>query len=72
MAEGGLRDNDPPREFVFISGDILNPQVHWLTDSSQVPLLSKPFDMATLDKVLDQVIARRFGNRHVAAVQRTT
>jgi CheY-like chemotaxis protein len=53
--------------FVFISGDILNAQLHWLSDSSQVPLLSKPFDAAKLDHVLDRVLARRFGQRQVVA-----
>jgi PAS domain S-box-containing protein len=53
--------------FVFISGDILNAQLHWLNDSSHVPLLTKPFDAAKLDDVLQQVVARRFGTRTVAA-----
>jgi CheY-like chemotaxis protein len=53
--------------FVFISGDILNTQLHCLTDSSEVPLLSKPFDAAKLDRVLDEVIGRRFGKAQVAA-----
>jgi PAS domain S-box-containing protein len=52
--------------FVFISGDILNAQLHWLNDSSQVPLLTKPFDAAKLDGVLDQVVARRFGKQPIA------
>lgn len=63
------RQPDLLDRFVFISGDILNPQLHWLNDSSHVPLLSKPFDAATLDKVLDQVVARRFGTWHAAAVR---
>jgi len=54
--------------FVFISGDILNPQLHCLSDSSQVPLLSKPFDAAKLDTVLDQIISRRVDKQHVAAL----
>ena len=53
--------------FVFISGDILNPQLHSLSDNSQVPLLSKPFDAAKLDNVLDQIISRRVGKGHSAA-----
>jgi PAS domain S-box-containing protein len=52
--------------FVFISGDILNAQLHWLNDSSQVPLLTKPFDAGKLDDVLHQVIARRFGKPPLA------
>ena len=53
--------------FVFISGDILNAQLHWLNESSQVPLLTKPFDASKLDDVLHQVVARRFGNQPLAA-----
>ena len=53
--------------FVFISGDILNTQLHWLSDSSQVPLLTKPFDAAKLDDVLHQVVTRRFGKPQIAA-----
>jgi CheY-like chemotaxis protein len=45
--------------FVFISGDILNPQLHTYSDSSKIPLLSKPFGSAKLDAVLDKVSARR-------------
>jgi PAS domain S-box-containing protein len=55
--------------FVFISGDILNAQLHSLTDSSNVPLLSKPFGAAKLDAVLEQVIARRLRRGAVGAVQ---
>jgi len=54
--------------FVFISGDILNAQLHTFTDSSNVPLLSKPFGAAKLDTVLDRVMARRLGRRQVEAV----
>jgi two-component system NtrC family sensor kinase len=53
--------------FVFISGDILNSQLHWLKDSTHVPLLTKPFDTAKLDHVIDQILARRFGRPLVAA-----
>ncbi|MGH9255501.1 MAG: hybrid sensor histidine kinase/response regulator [Vicinamibacterales bacterium] len=62
------RQRDVLDRFVLISGDILNPQLHCLSDSSQVPLLSKPFDAAKLDDVLDQVISRRFASQPVAAV----
>jgi PAS domain S-box-containing protein len=52
--------------FVFISGDILNSQLHALSDSANVPLLSKPFGAAKLDAVLERIIARRLGNRQTA------
>jgi CheY-like chemotaxis protein len=62
----GQRHRDVLDRFVFISGDILNPQLHFLNDSSQVPLLSKPFDAAKLDNVLDLISSRRFGSGEVA------
>ena len=62
----GQRHRDVLDRFVFISGDILNPQLHFLSDSSQVPLLSKPFDAAKLDNVLDLISARRFASGEVA------
>ena len=55
--------------FVFISGDILNPELYALTDSANIPLLSKPFGAAKLDEALDRILARRFGRRHIGAVQ---
>jgi CheY-like chemotaxis protein len=55
--------------FVFISGDILNPQLHALSESSSTPVLSKPFSAAKLDSALDEVIGRRFGQRSVGPVQ---
>jgi CheY-like chemotaxis protein len=62
----GQRHRDVLDRFVFISGDILNPQLRFLSDSSQVPLLSKPFDAAKLDNVLDLISSRRFGGGEVA------
>jgi PAS domain S-box-containing protein len=60
---------DVLERFVFISGDILNAQLHAFSDSSNIPLLSKPFGAAKLDAALDRIIARRFGRRQVGAVQ---
>ncbi len=67
-----LRRQQPEvlERFVFISGDILNSQLHTLSDSN-TPLLSKPFSAAKLDAVLEQVIGRRFGRRQVGPVQTT-
>jgi CheY-like chemotaxis protein len=62
----GERHREVLDRFVFISGDILNPQLHSLSDSTQVPLLSKPFDAAKLDNVLDLISSRRFARRQVA------
>ena len=54
---------DAADRFVFISGDILNDQLHKFTESSNVPLLSKPFGAEKLDRVLEGVMARRYGPR---------
>ena len=66
-----LRRQQPDvlERFVFISGDILNPQLHTLGDSSNIPLLSKPFGAASLDAVLNKILARRFGRRQVGTLQ---
>jgi PAS domain S-box-containing protein len=53
--------------FVLMSGDILNAQLHVLADNSNVPLLSKPFDAAKLDTVLDQLVSRRQGRLDATA-----
>jgi CheY-like chemotaxis protein len=65
-----LRHQQPEvlERFVFISGDILNAQLHALSESTNTPLLSKPFGAAKLDAVLNQVVARRFGRRQVGVV----
>jgi CheY-like chemotaxis protein len=62
----GQRHRDVLDRFVFISGDILNAQLHVLSDSSEVPLLSKPFDAAKLDNVLSLISSRRSGKRDMA------
>ena len=60
---------DVLERFVFISGDILNPQLHTFSEASNIPLLSKPFGGAALDGVLEEIAARRFGRRTAGAVQ---
>ena len=57
------QQSDVLDRFVFISGDILNSELHTVSDSGDVPLLSKPFGAAKLDAVLEKVLARRFGRR---------
>ena len=54
---------DAVDRFVFISGDILNDQLHNFTESCNVPLLSKPFGAEKLDRVLEGVMARRYRPR---------
>lgn len=45
--------------FVLISGDILNAPLQAFVESSQIPLLSKPFGARNLDLVLEAVLNRR-------------
>jgi PAS domain S-box-containing protein len=59
---------DAVDRFVFISGDILNDQLHTFTESSNVPLLSKPFGAEKLDAVLAEVTTRRYRPRPQGAL----
>jgi PAS domain S-box-containing protein len=45
------------RGFALITGDALSPAVRELVDSGQVPVLPKPFSMADLDTLLQQLEA---------------
>lgn len=45
--------------FALISGDTLDPSVQAFAETSQIPLLAKPFGAKNLDLVLDEVLARR-------------
>ncbi|HWW85453.1 MAG TPA: ATP-binding protein, partial [Vicinamibacterales bacterium] len=47
------------KTFVFVTGDILSAQLQPFIDSTQTPVLSKPFGAAKLDAVLDQLFAYR-------------
>ncbi len=56
-----LRREQPQvlKRFVFVTGDILNNQLQSFADSSQIPLLSKPFGAAKLDGVLLHVFSSK-------------
>jgi PAS domain S-box-containing protein len=43
----------------LISGDTLDPSVQAFAETAQIPLLAKPFGAKNLDRVLDEVLARR-------------
>ena len=45
------------RRFVFMSGDVLNPQLREFVQAHGVGLLAKPFDLATVQRTLDSVLA---------------
>ncbi len=43
--------------FVFMSGDVLNPQLRDFVQAHGVGLLAKPFDLTTVQRTLDSVLA---------------
>ena len=45
------------RRFVFMSGDVLNPQLRDFVQAHGVGLLAKPFDLTTVQRTLDGVLA---------------
>jgi CheY-like chemotaxis protein len=49
---------DLERRFVFMSGDVLNPELSAFVARRGVGLLAKPFDLDTVRQTLDRVIAR--------------
>jgi two-component system response regulator HydG len=46
------------RRFVFMSGDVLNPELSAFVARRGVGLLAKPFDLDTVRQTLDRVLAR--------------
>jgi len=49
---------DLERRFVFMSGDVLNPELSAFVARRGVGLLAKPFDLDTVRQTLDRVLAR--------------
>jgi hypothetical protein len=47
------------RRFAFMSGDVLNPELHDFATEHQVLLLAKPFDIATVGAIVSQLLAAR-------------
>ena len=52
---------DLERRFVFMSGDVLNPELSAFVARRGVGLLAKPFDLETVRQTLDRVLARAPG-----------
>jgi len=46
------------RRFVFMTGDVLNPELRTFASSRQISLLAKPFDLATVADVVRAVLDR--------------
>jgi CheY-like chemotaxis protein len=44
------------RRFVFMSGDVLNPELQGFVARRHVGLLAKPFDLATVRQTLEAVL----------------
>ncbi len=45
------------RRFAFMSGDVLNPELHDFATARGVHLLAKPFDIATIDEMVRTLLA---------------
>jgi CheY-like chemotaxis protein len=52
---------DLERRFVFMSGDVLNPELSAFVARRGVGLLAKPFDLDTVRQTLDRVLSRAPG-----------
>ena len=48
---------DLARQFVLMSGDVLNPVLEAFAAANHVAVLGKPFDLETLDRTLREVLA---------------
>jgi hypothetical protein len=45
------------RRFAFMSGDVLNPELHDFAAAHGVELLAKPFDIAGVDEIVRRLIS---------------
>jgi len=56
-----LERDDPAlaRRFVFMTGDVLNPELRTFAAQRGIALLAKPFDLATVAETVREVLARR-------------
>jgi PAS domain S-box-containing protein len=45
------------RRFVFMSGDVLNPELRSFADEHSLRLLAKPFDLETISRVVGDAVA---------------
>ncbi len=44
--------------WIFMSGDVLNPDLHAFAEARGIPLLAKPFDLTTVTRSVGDVVAR--------------
>ena len=47
------------RHFAFMSGDVLNPELHDFAVAREIVLLAKPFDLSTIESVVGALFADR-------------
>jgi PAS domain S-box-containing protein len=47
--------------FVFMSGDVLNPELREFAETHGVQLLAKPFDVDTVNRLVEDVVGRQRG-----------
>ena len=50
--------------FILMSGDVLNPELRTFTRGRAVRLLAKPFEIETLQGIVDEVRAEIFSGKH--------
>ena len=44
--------------WLFMSGDVLNPDLQAFTEAHGLPLLAKPFDLATVNQAVSEIVER--------------
>lgn len=44
--------------WLFMSGDVLNPDLQAFTEAHRLPLLAKPFDLATVNEAVSEIVER--------------
>ncbi len=44
--------------WIFMSGDVLNPDLHAFAEARGIPLLAKPFDLVTVTRSVREVVDR--------------
>ena len=49
---------DLAARWIFMSGDILNPDLRAFAEARGIPVLAKPFDLTTMTRMVGEVVAR--------------
>ena len=44
--------------WIFMSGDVLNPDLNAFAEARGIPLLAKPFDLTTVTRTVSDVVER--------------